>query len=148
MESLILNLAYTLLFVCLLNRIPLVEYKQLYIRVRKNAGILALVFIFSSVLFVAPSYAGAAGVPDTGLFADLINKGSEIFRGVRDIVFVVAGFGIIGVAVGGFFGNMNWKWLSAIIIGLVIVGLTGSVIQFVAGDSAGALKNKITNSLI
>ena len=53
---------------------------------------------------------------------------------MRDIVYVVAGFGIIGVAVGGFFGNLNWKWLSAIIIGLVVLAVTGAFVKYVTGE--------------
>ena len=44
---------------------------------------------------------------DYGLFSGLIKTGSDIFKGLRDLIYVVAGFGIIGVAVGGFFGNLN-----------------------------------------
>ena len=63
----------------------------------------------------------------------MIAKGKEIFDGLREIIYVVAGFGIIGVSVGGFFGNLNWKWLGAIVIGLMVIGLTGSIIAYVGG---------------
>lgn len=68
-----------------------------------------------------------------GLFAGLINTGREIFEGLRDLIYVVAGFGIIGVAVGGFFGNLNWKWLGAIVIGLVVIASTGELITAITG---------------
>ena len=71
---------------------------------------------------------------DDGIFSELTEKGAEIFTGMRDIVYVVAGFGIIGVAVGGFFGNLNWKWLSAIIIGLVVLAVTGAFVKYVTGE--------------
>lgn len=144
MESLMVNLTYVLLFVYFVNRLSEQDYKALCVRVKNYAYNAFWCYVFSSALFANAAYAA----DDTGLFSDLISKGAEIFNGVRDIVFVVSGFGIIGVAVGGFFGNMNWKWLGAIIIGLMIVGLTGSIIQFVAGDSAGDLKEKIKNSLV
>ncbi len=70
---------------------------------------------------------------DFGLFSGLITAGSEIFNGLRDLIYVVAGFGIIGVAVGGFFGNMNWKWLGAIIIALVVIATTGELISAITG---------------
>lgn len=147
MESLVVNLTYVFLFAYFANRLSVCDYKMLCVRVKKYMYNTFWLFAFSSVLFAAPAYADTAA-KDTGLFNDLITKGAEIFTGVRDIVFVVSGFGIIGVAVGGFFGNMNWKWLGAIIIGLMVVGLTGSIIQFVAGDSAGALKERIKDSLV
>lgn len=67
----------------------------------------------------------------SGLFSGLVKTGSNIFLGLRDLIYVVAGFGIIGVAVGGFFGNLNWKWLGAIIIGLIVIASTGEIIATV-----------------
>ena len=49
------------------------------------------------------------------------------------MIYVVAGFGIIGVAVGGFFGNLNWKWLGAIVIALVVIASTGEIINMITG---------------
>ena len=52
---------------------------------------------------------------------------------VSSIIFAVSGFGIIAIAVGGFFGNFNWKWLGAIIIGLMVIALTSGIIQYMVG---------------
>lgn len=68
-----------------------------------------------------------------GLFSGLIDTGRRIFKGLRDLIYVVAGFGIIGVAVGGFFGNLNWKWLGAIVIALVVIATTGEIINMITG---------------
>ena len=83
---------------------------------------------------------------DYGLFSGLIKTGSDIFKGLRDLIYVVAGFGIIGVAVGGFFGNLNWKWLGAILIALVVIASTGEIINMITGcDNFSA--NMITDTL-
>lgn len=85
-----------------------------------------------------PQKAGSAdgkGCSASGIFSGLVCKGAEIFKGLRDLIYVVAGFGIIGVAVGGFFGNLNWKWLGAIIIGLVVIATTGEIINAIAGQN-------------
>lgn len=68
-----------------------------------------------------------------GIFSGLIQTGSKVFNGLRDLIYVVAGFGIIGVAVGGFFGNLNWKWLGAIVISLVVIATTGELISAITG---------------
>lgn len=70
---------------------------------------------------------------DLGMFRGLITTGQTIFNGLRDLIYVVAGFGIIGVAVGGFFGNLNWKWLGALIIGLIVIATTGELINAITG---------------
>ena len=111
---------------------------MLYIRVKKISVILLYVVLFSSVLFITPSYA-----QDAGLFGDLTKKGIEIFTGMRDIIYVVAGFGIIGVAIGGFFGNINWKWLGAIVIGLMVIGLTGGILTYIGGGDAPAIEDTL-----
>ena len=115
-----------------------------------TAGILLFVFLFRflregrckmlglPVLFASNSYA---------LFEELTQKGSEIFMGMRDIIYVVAGFGIIGVAVGGFFGNINWKWLGAIIIGVFVIATTAAFINYVAYGKSGSQIAGITDSL-
>ena len=98
-----------------------------------------------TLIFVAISSTNAlAQESSTMLFADLIAKGAEIFNGMRDIIYVVAGFGIIGVSVGGFFGQINWKWLSAIIIALMVIGVTGSILNFIVG---GPSQTGITDTL-
>lgn len=86
----------------------------------------------SLLCFVVLSFATPSD--SYALFEELTDKGVEIFTGMREIIYVVAGFGIIGIAVGGFFGNLNWKWLGAVIIGLVIIAVTAAFINYVAGE--------------
>lgn len=146
MEILLINLSASLLFIFFARKLSMAEYNVLCVRVRKMAGFCMMVVLFSSVLFAASAYAqnSDAGGNESGLFSDLISKGAEIFDGVREIIYVVAGFGIIGVSVGGFFGNLNWKWLGAIVIGLMVIGLTGSIISYVGGKQ-GHIKDTLEN---
>lgn len=102
---------------------------MLYIKLKKIILLALVAFIVSSILFATNSFAAGSG-----LFADLTNKGREIFEGMREIIFAVSGFGIIAIAVGGFFGNFNWKWLGAIIIGLMVIALTSGIIQYMVGE--------------
>ena len=87
--------------------------------------------------------ADTATSSQSGIFSDLTSKGIQIFTGMRDIIYVVAGFGIIGVAVGGFFGNINWKWLGAIVIGLMVIGLTGEILVYVGGADAPNIQDTL-----
>ena len=83
---------------------------------------------------------------DKGVFSELVKTGQKIFTRVRDLIYVVAGFGIIAVAVGGFFGNLNWKWLGAIVISLVVIASAGELIFLLTGcDQYGT--SLITNTL-
>lgn len=83
---------------------------------------------------------------DLGIFTDLVTTGTTIFNRLRDLIYVVAGFGIIAVAVGGFFGNLNWKWLGAIVISLVVIATAGELIVLLTGCEQFG-KTLITNTL-
>ena len=93
---------------------------------------LAHLALYSVIMFLLISL--IAPTDSYALFEELTDKGIEIFTGMREIIYVVAGFGIIGIAVGGFFGNLNWKWLGAVIIGLVVIAVTAAFINYVAGE--------------
>lgn len=89
------------------------------------------------------SFCGAG----TGVFGELVTTGITIFNSLRDLIYVVAGFGIIAVAVGGFFGNMNWKWLSAIVLALIVIASTGELIVLLTGCKDYGTTKFITNTL-
>ena len=68
---------------------------------------------------------------------------------MKKIIFAAAGFGIIAVALGGIFGVLNWKWLAAIIIGVVVIALTAGLLNYmVAGTGAKVSIPKITDTLV
>jgi len=103
-----------------------------------TAGI--LVFALSCILCVSDSYA---------VFENLVSTGSDIFTGMRKIIFASAGFGIIAVAIGGIFGALNWKWLAAIIIGIVVIAGTASLLTYMtAGTGADTSVSTITDTLV
>ena len=81
-----------------------------------------------------------------GVFGELLKTGRTIFNRLRDLIYVVAGFGIIAVAVGGFFGNLNWKWLGAIVISLVVIATAGELIVMITGCEVYG-SSLITNTL-
>ena len=83
---------------------------------------------------------------DYGIFSSLLETGTTIFKRLRDLIYVVAGFGIIAVAVGGFFGNLNWKWLGAIVISLVVIATAGELIVLITGCEVYG-SSLITNTL-
>lgn len=98
---------------------------MLYIKLRKMIVFALVAFLASSILFATDSYAA-----NSALFAELTQRGAEIFNGMREIIYAVAGFGIVAIAIGGFFGNFNWKWLGAIIIGLMVIAMTAGIINY------------------
>lgn len=70
-------------------------------------------------------------------FEGLTNSGKTIFTGLRNIIYPASAIGIICVCIGGFFGNVNWKWLTAVVVGLIVISLCGGFITMFAGTSGG-----------
>ena len=111
----------------------------------KNIIKVLLVTMFICICSFNISYAASGGSGNTpqdatfcgsdkdGVFSELIHTGQKIFNRLRDLIYVVAGFGIIAIAVGGFFGTLNWKWLGAIVISLVIIASAGELIVLLTG---------------
>lgn len=97
--------------------------------------------IFLSLLLLTPP-------AEAALFSQLTQSGSEIFEGMKDIIYAVAGFGIVGIAIGAFFGNLNWKWLSAIIIGLMVIAGTAGILMYMTEtEDLSSMSITITDSL-
>ena len=69
-------------------------------------------------------------------FGTLKSAGRDIFTGLREIIYPASAVGIIAVCIGGFFGNINCKWLTAIIIGLVVISLCAGFVGLFAPSGA------------
>ncbi len=104
--------------------------------VKNKKTFIALITFFVFVI-ISPAHAE--------MFDNLTSKGAELFMSMRDIVYIVAGFGLIGVAVGGIFGEIRWKWLAALAIGLMVLASTGALIKYIVDDDASVAQ--ITDTL-
>ncbi|MBR5599527.1 MAG: hypothetical protein IKW39_05750 [Alphaproteobacteria bacterium] len=91
--------------------------------------VLVIVLMFLVLCF--PDCAEASGN-----FGSLIKSGKTIFVGLRKIIYPASAVGIICVCIGGFFGNINWKWLTAIVIGLLVISLCAGFIAMFTPDNA------------
>jgi type IV secretory pathway VirB2 component (pilin) len=89
-----------------------------------------LVLVIVSAIILCPSDAFAA-------FGALAGAGKKIFEGLKSIIYPASAIGIICVCIGGFFGNINWKWLMALIVGLVVIACCGGFIYMFAGQNGG-----------
>jgi hypothetical protein len=89
------------------------------------AGITAALVVFT------------ADIASANVWQTLQSKASEGFVNTRNLVFLLGGFGIIGLAVMAFFGRFQFKWFAALIGGMVLLAVTGSMIEYVTTDSSG-----------
>jgi len=63
-----------------------------------------------------------------------INKAGNVFKSVRTIVFVIGGFGLVGLAVQAIFGKVKWPWFGALAVGLGVLAAAGAVIEYATGS--------------
>ena len=80
---------------------------------------------------------GAPADAYADVFSTIQNKAKTGFEGVKKIVFVVGGFGLVGLAVGAIFGAVKWKWFASLAIGLAILAAANAVVQYATNSSAG-----------
>ncbi len=139
MKSLIRNVSQHLS--CIFS--PKGARKMLCVNLKKISLMAILLFVCSSILFATDSFAAEATKP---LFNDLAEHGGRIFSGMREIIYAVSGIGIIAIVIGSIFGNINWKWLTAIIIGLFVIACTAAIINYMVGDTT-ITTEMITDSL-
>lgn len=89
-----------------------------------------------TVFFAAQAFAdGSATTGGDGPFGTVTTKLKDAFQNTRTVIFVVGGFGLVGLAVGAIFGKVNWKWFASLAIGLVIVAVAGAIINYATDDS-------------
>jgi len=99
----------------------------------------ALMSLAVAVAFVAAdAFAGSSNV-----FTTVLSRMLTTFRNSRSVIFVVGGFGLIGLGFAAIFGKVNWKWLAALACGLAIVAVAGQVVDYVTRSDVGTRPNDV-----
>ena len=61
-------------------------------------------------------------------------KAANTFTAVKRIVFIVGGFGLVGIAFGAIIGKVKWTWFASLAVGLAILAAAGSIVEYATGD--------------
>ena len=96
-------------------------------------GVLALAAFIAVSLFV-----GTASADDTGFFTAARDRGVDIFKNTKTLIFIVGAFGLMVLAVGAIFGKMAWKTFAYLAIGLLILVGAGAIVDYFARDGQWA----------
>ena len=89
---------------------------------------LGLLVLFT---FVAPIDAWAA--VDTGPFAAFLSRAAKLFMQTRNALYVLAVFAFVAYAFTAIQdGNVEWKKIFFLIVGLVILGIAGWTMSYLA----------------
>ena len=98
--------------------------------IKNNIWTLCLVALFCVFGFAGDAAAGSS------IMGTATTKAKNVFKSVKTIIFVVGGFGLVGIAWMAIWGKINWKWFGALAVGLAIVAAAGSIIDYATGDTA------------
>lgn len=101
---------------------------------------LKLIALAALVAVGMPGEAFAAG----SVFGTVTKKGNELFADVRKVVFIMGGFGLVGLAVAAIFGAVKWKWFASLAFGLAVVAVATAVTEYV-GAQDGLTANNTLN---
>ncbi len=64
-------------------------------------------------------------------------KAATTFQAVKKIMFILGGFGLVGVAFGAIFGKIKWTWFAGLAVGLAILAAAGSIVDFATSSGNG-----------
>ncbi len=81
--------------------------------------------------------ASSAFAQDESVFTTILSKLLNTFKNVRNVIFVVGGFGLVGLGFAAIFGKVKWVWLAALACGLAIVALAGAMVDYVTQSDGG-----------
>lgn len=95
-----------------------------------------LALIILSICFFAPEASAASN----NILVEVKNRAVSLLLALRPLIFIVAGFGLIGFAWGAIFGKINWKWFANIAMGLFLVANVGLFIDYFASNDGSYKK--------
>lgn len=111
--------------------------------IKKN--ILTICCVAVIVMMVSAGDAFAQTTVD--LMGTAKNKAANVFTSVKQIVFVVGGFGLVALAFMAIFGKLDWKKFAMLAVGLAILAAAGAVVDYATGaDEGSKLKDTFKES--
>lgn len=94
-------------------------------------------FLIAAVIAIAFTATGGFAQGDN-VFSTITSRLLVTFKNIRTVIFVVGGFGLVGLGFAAIFGKIKWPWLAALACGLAIVALAGAMVEYVTKDTGGS----------
>ena len=91
------------------------------------------ILIFISAAFISFLYQTSAAY--AALEQIMLLKSVGLLKSVVGIVFIMGGFGLVGLTVGALFGRIKWRWAACLALGLFIASTALSIVAYMTDDT-------------
>ena len=108
--------------------------------IKNNIWTFCLVAVFTLLTFAGDASAQSSVMQTSQ------QKALNVFTSVKTIIFVVGGFGLVGIAFAAIFGKVNWKWFASLAVGLAILAAAGSVVNYATGENMSGFQDSFNNA--
>lgn len=98
--------------------------------------ILLLVCIAGDAFAAGSGGSGSGGGSASSVFSGLSTSASKIGKGLRDVGFIIAGFGLIVFSFMAIFNKISWKTLAYIMMSTFILSSMVGIISYFSGGSS------------
>lgn len=94
--------------------------------------------VLTYVALFAIAFTATSAFATDNVFSTISSRLTATFQSVRSVIFIVGGFGLVGLGFAAIFGKIKWTWLAALAAGLAIVALAGAVVDYVTDGNKGS----------
>ena len=98
----------------------------------KTLKIMGQLAIMATLCVAGSAFAAA----DSNIAETAANKLGDVFKNVRQIVFILGGFALVGFAVAAIFGKLEWKKVAILAVGLAILAVASQVVSYAVNSNA------------
>lgn len=93
------------------------------------------IFLFTILCLITLFYSVDAYA---GILDDTATKLTSTFKSIKSIIFVIGGFGLVGIAYWAFFGKVKWSWLAGLLVGLAVLSAAGAFLLYATETKIGS----------
>ena len=76
------------------------------------------------------------------LFDTAAGKLATVFKNVRQIVFILGGFALVGFAIAAIFGKLQWTKVAILAVGLALLAVASQVVEYAVTAEEGDVTSK------
>ena len=87
------------------------------------------------------------GDPDNP-FNSVLCSGAKFFGYIRTLAALASAFALVAFSVNAIFGNVNWKWFMGVVFGLMVISLTGALVDFIVEAPDAQVRGEYINDTL